>query len=79
MQGVNFSAPLSWQFALVLVVWLGKRLDRFFTRILTRSKPHNEKGLAVVRLPLSSDRLFGMPRHRIELWTRGFSVRCSTD
>ena len=51
-----------------------RRRDKFLTQILTRSQRHNEKGLAVVQLTLLFDLIFEMPRHRIELWTRGFSV-----
>jgi hypothetical protein len=38
-----------------------------------------KKGLADLPLTHLNSGFFGMPRHRIELWTRGFSVRCSTD
>ncbi len=56
-----------------------RELDKFLTQILTRSQRHNEKGLAAIQLTLLFNFIFKMPRHRIELWTRGFSVRCSTD
>jgi hypothetical protein len=38
-----------------------------------------KKRVGPERLTLSKTELFKVPRHRIELWTRGFSVPCSTD